>query len=116
MKSLHPLAIPVEITPLVLSYLDYPELPVLRATYPWLFHPLLIRIYGFSKRMGLTQRLPVRDTIGTSVYFMTYESIKQLIVKYLVAGLLNVSLSDLENSLIGSTHQRKCFSSSESNV
>jgi len=37
MKLLHPLAIPVEITPLVLSYLDYPELPVLRATHPWFY-------------------------------------------------------------------------------
>jgi len=35
---------------------------------------------------------------------------------YLVAGILNVSASELENSLVGWAHQRKYFSSSETNV
>lgn len=35
---------------------------------------------------------------------------------YFVAGILNVSLSNLEKLLIGWTHQRNGFSSSESNV
>lgn len=40
MESLYLFAIPVEIALLILSYLDYPEIPVLRATHPW-FHNMI---------------------------------------------------------------------------
>lgn len=38
METLHLLAIPVKIALLILSYFDYPEVPVLRATHPWFYN------------------------------------------------------------------------------
>ena len=45
------------------------------------FH-LHLRKFHACSEMTVYLRLLVRDTIGTSVYFMTYESVKQLLATY----------------------------------